>query len=168
MKRGIVLLIISLSASPITAAGRQATITLNHISQVAFFSSAVFEGAKKYCYNLASKPYTCYDKKKKKFVHMHNIHITVAGVPKAAASQLRNINEFKDGLEFNRETCGKKLLIYLDGNNACVTLPDGYEVKNKYAVCMRNNGYTLGITDDYATVIGVINDAKGIIRFNVA
>lgn len=148
--------------------GKGEAVPLGHWDFETVYREAKFEGAKKYCYNLASAPYECYDKKKKKFVHMHNIHITVAGVPKAAASQLRSIDEFKDGLEFNRETCGKKLLIYLDGNNACITLPDGYVVKDKYAVCMRNNGYTLGIKDEYATVIGAINDAKGIIRFNVA
>lgn len=148
--------------------GKGAPVPLGHWDFEGVYREAVFEGAKKYCYNLASAPYTCYNKKKKKWVHMHNIHITVAGVPKKACMQLQNLSEFKDGLEFNRETCGKKLLIYLDGNNACVTLPDGYEVIDKYAVCMRNNGYTLGITDEYAAVIGVINDAKGIIRFNVA
>ena len=148
--------------------GKGKAVPLGHWDFEAVYREAVFEGAKKYCYNLASRPYSCYDKKKKKWVQMHNIHITVAGVPKAAAAQLHHIKEFKDGLEFNRETCGKKLLVYLDGNNACVTLPDGYEVTDKYAVCMRNNGYTLGISDDYAFVIGVINDNKGIIRFNVA
>ena len=143
-------------------------VPLGHWDFEAVYREAVFEGAKKYCYNMASKDYSCYDYKKKKWVHVHNIHITVAGVPKAAAAQLHHISEFHDGLEFDRETCGKKLLIYLDGNNACIEMPDGYVVRDKYAVCMRNNGYTLGITDDYATVIGVINDQKGIIRFNVA
>ena len=148
--------------------GKGAAVPLGHWNFEAVYREAVFEGAKKYCYNTASKDYTCYDYKKKKWVHVHNIHITVAGVPKAAAAELHHISEFHDGLEFDRETCGKKLLIYLDGNNACVELPDGYVVKDKYAVCMRNNGYTLGITDEYAAVIGVINDSKGIIRFNVA
>lgn len=148
--------------------GKGAAVPLGHWDFEGVYRRAKFEGAKKYCYNTASSDYTCYDYKKKEWVHMHNIHITVAGVPKAAAAQLKRIEEFRDGLEFDRETCGKKLLIYLDGNNAPVVLPDGYEVTDKYAVCMRNNGYTLGITDEYSTVIGVINDAKGIIRFNVA
>ena len=147
--------------------GKGAPVPLGHWEFETVYREAKFEGAKKYCYNYASRPYTCRNKEGK-LVDFHHIHITVAGVPKAAAAQLQNIREFKDGLEFDRETCGKKLLIYLDGNNCCVTLPDGYTVIDKYAVCMRNNAYTLGITDEYCTVVGVLNDAKGIIRFNVA
>lgn len=90
-------------------------------------------------------------------------HITVAGVPKSAGCLLKSLNDFKDGYTFDREKCGKKLLVYLDNNNPEVILPDGYHVHHSYAVNMRNNGYCIGLTDEYITLIQTIDEAKGII-----
>lgn len=125
---------------------------LGHWDFEGVYRQARFEGAKRYCYNYKNS----------------DIHITVAGVPKTAAAQLHNINQFKDGFIFNRETCGKKLLTYLDGCNACVILPDGYEVKHSYAINMRNNGYTMGLTEEYNTLIREIDAHKGIIKYGIA
>lgn len=83
-------------------------------------------------------------------------HITVAGVPKRAADCLRGtLENFYDGFEFDRDDCGKKLLYYIDGCNLQCTMPDGYVVTQKNSVCMRNNGYVMGLTDEFKSLIGL-------------
>lgn len=124
---------------------------LGHWDFEAVYRQAKFEGAKKYCYNFRNG----------------DIHITVAGVPKSAACQLTNIKQFKDGLIFNRETCGKKLVTYLDGCNPFVILPDGYKVHHSFAINMRNNSYKMGLTDEYSVMVQEINAHKGIIRYGI-
>lgn len=141
---------------------------LGHWDFECIYRRARFEGAKKYAVNFASADYDTYDYKENKWLHKHNIHITVAGVPKSAGVLVKDLKQFKDGFVFDRDRCGKKMLTYLDGNNAQVIMPDGYKVHHAFGICMRNNGYTLGLTEDYSTMIGIINSDKGIIRFNVA
>lgn len=103
-------------------------------------------GAKKYCVNYSEK----------------DIRVTVSGVPKKQGSALvKHIKQFKDGFVFDRDLCGKKMLTYLDGNNREITLPDGYKMHHPFAINMRNNGYSLNITPEYAQIIYEINEFKG-------
>lgn len=131
---------------------------LGHWDFEGYYSSFKTLGAKKYAYiDLHNEDGTI--KKKNK-----GIHVTVSGVPKKeAAALLPDLESFKEGFIFDREKCGRKLLTYLDGTNQQVKLPDGYIVHHAYAANMRNNSYTLGITDEYAAVIQEINDCKGIL-----
>jgi hypothetical protein len=83
-------------------------------------------------------------------------------VPKKASVALQKITDFKDGFVFDRDTCDKKLLYYLDGDNYLCTFEDGYTVTNQYAVCMRNNGYVLDIKNEYCTLINMLKARKNI------
>lgn len=123
-----------------------------------YYESFKTLGAKKYAYiNLFNEDGTIKNKNK-------GIHVTVSGVPKKeAAALLPDLESFKEGFTFDREKCGRKLLTYLDGTNMQVMLPDGYKVHHAFAANMRNNSYTLGLTDEYAAVIQEINQLKGIL-----
>ena len=101
-------------------------------------------GAKRYCYTDNSG----------------ELHITVAGVPKKAAKTLKDIYDFCDGHEFDRDSCGKKLSYYLDNNTYQCTMPDGYKVTQQNSVCMRNNGYDMTVTQEYKTLINYIAGGK--------
>ena len=131
---------------------------LGYWSFEGYYESFKTLGAKKYAYiNLFNEDGTI--KKKNK-----GIHVTVSGVPKKeAAGLLPDLESFREGFTFDREKCGRKLLTYLDGTNQQVELPDGYKVHHAYGANMRNNSYTLGITDEYAAVIQEVNDHKGIL-----
>lgn len=123
-----------------------------------YYESFKTLGAKKYAYiNLFNESGTIKDKNK-------GIHVTVSGVPKKQAAELLpDLESFADDFTFDREKCGRKLLTYLDGTNQQVKLPDGYKVHHAYAANMRNNSYTLGLTDEYAAVIQEVNESKGIL-----
>lgn len=115
-------------------------------------------GAKKYAYiNLFNEDGSI--KKKNK-----GMHVTISGVnKKKAAALLPDLDAFQNDFTFDRDLCGSKLLTYIDGTNPCVTLPDGYTVHHGYAVNMRNNSYTIGLSSDYATLIQELNESKGIL-----
>lgn len=94
------------------------------------------------------------------------IEVTVSGVPKKAGSDMiKNLSEFYDGFEFDanhrdKETGlydGKMLSIYCDGNNLQTVLNNGqydeYKTTNINSVVLRNNGYKLGITDEYKLLV---------------
>lgn len=80
-------------------------------------------------------------------------HITLAGVPKAAANTLKNPADLKDGLYFDIFNSRKNLLTYLDGNNPRIVLPDGYKVKNKCGCNIRPTSYKISLTDDYRDLL---------------
>ena len=131
---------------------------LGHWDFEGYYESFKTLGAKKYAYiNLFNENGTIKDKNK-------GIHVTVSGVPKKQAAELLpDLEAFADGFTFDREKCGRKLLTYLDGTNQQVKLPDGYKVHHAYAANMRNNSYSLGLTDEYAAVIQEVNESKGIL-----
>lgn len=80
-------------------------------------------------------------------------HITLAGVPKAAANVLHDPDDLKDGLYFDIFNSRKNLLTYLDGDNPLVTLPDGYKVKNTCGCNIRPTSYKLSLTEDYRELL---------------
>lgn len=73
------------------------------------------------------------------------IHITVSGVSKKAATQLSKLEDFKDDFLFDAEHCGKQLLSYID-NQEPFNLPDGTIIKQKYAIHMMPTTYKLSST----------------------
>ena len=98
------------------------------------------------------------------------IEVTVSGVPKKAGSDMiKDLSQFTDGFEFDAnhkdpETGlydGKMLSIYCDGNNLQTTLNKGkydeYKTTNINAIVLRNNGYKLGLADEY---INLVNTGK--------
>ena len=129
---------------------------LGHWEHEGVYDRFITLGAKKYAYeNLREPDGSIKDKNK-------GIHVTVSGVPKEEGSKLLgSLDNFRKGFVFDREKCGRKLLTYLDGCNPCITLPDGYKVHHKYAINMRNNSYTLGLSSDLEVMIREINEQKG-------
>lgn len=103
------------------------------------------------------------------------IEVTISGVPKKAGSDmLKDLNDFKDGLIFDANHVdengmydGKKLAIYLDGNNLHTTLNAGqydeYKTDNMNGIALRNNGYKLGLTDEYILLV-MQGMEKGVIK----
>ena len=88
-----------------------------------------------------------------KFDEKDTTHITLAGVPKAAANVLKDPDDLKDGLYFDIFNSRKNLLTYLDGDNPQVTLPDGYKVTNKCGCNIRPVSYKLSLTADYRDLL---------------
>lgn len=106
-----------------------------------------------------SETFICYDNfitlGSKKYAYEKNgkIGITVAGVPKKKGSEcLKDLKDFKDGFIFDKDICGKKLITYID-DCPKVTFKDGYKIKESYGINMRNIAYTLGMTDEFLTII---------------
>ena len=99
-------------------------------------------GAKRYCYR---------DKKDNK------LHLTVSGVnKKKGVNALHNdINNFKDGLVFNEDECGKLLLTYLY-DMPIITLSDGYKTWERYGINARPNTYKMGLASDFETLLRII------------
>ena len=129
---------------------------LGHWEWEGIYDRFVTLGAKKYAYENLREPDGSVKEKNR------GIHVTVSGVPKEQGSKLlKKLEDFKKGFVFDRESCGRKLLTYLDGCNPLVTLPDGYKVKHKYAINMRNNSYTLGLSSDLEIMIKELNEQKG-------
>lgn len=84
------------------------------------------------------------------------IKITVAGVPKCGASQLKTLKDFKDNLVFNYEYTGKNLLFYSDDQVPFIlTDYNGikYEVTDKSGCCLVPNTYVLSKSEEYATLL---------------
>ena len=97
-----------------------------------------YEGAKKYAYQLYKGDKT---------------HITVAGVPKAAAICLKTPDDLREGMEFDFFNSHKNMAIYLDGDNPQVTMPDGYKVHNKCGVMIRPTSYKLTLEEEYKQLL---------------
>lgn len=81
------------------------------------------------------------------------IHITIAGVPKAAGHVLQSVGDLKEGLTFDLFQSRKNLCQYIDGDNPQVTMPDGYQVTNKCGCIIRPTSYTLTLENEYRQLI---------------
>lgn len=119
------------------------------------YKEFITQGAKKYAVKEETK-----DGKDK-------IKITVAGVPKSGAKELKDLNDFKDGLVFNYENTNKNLLIYCD-NQQPFELTD-YQgnkmiVKDRTGCCLLPNSYTLGKALDYCHLLSDDSSARAIYR----
>lgn len=100
---------------------------------------AVFLGAKKYAVEKNGK-----------------IKITVSGVPKVASKCLKSLEDFKEGFVFDREICNKNQSHYIDGDNYCGYMPDGYFLNQPFGLNIRPCGYTLDLTEDYKNLIKIV------------
>lgn len=101
-------------------------------------------GAKRYCYRDAKD---------------NQLHLTISGINKDAVELLNDdISNFVDGFEFDKDApcVKKKLLIYLN-EMPTVKYPDGYISDYTHGIVLRNNGYKLGITDEYKNLIDYCN-----------
>lgn len=87
------------------------------------------------------------------------LHMTVSGIDKTAVELLDDdIDKFSDGFNFDKDAdcITKKLCTYLTDIPMC-TYPDGYINTYKYGINLRRNGYLLSLTDEYTTLLKLMN-----------
>lgn len=97
-----------------------------------------YEGAKRYAYMETPTDRT---------------HITVAGVPKAAAICMKSPDDLREGLTFDFFNSHKNMAVYIDGDNPLVTFPDGYKVHNTCGVVIRPTSYVLTLEEEYRQLL---------------
>lgn len=102
-------------------------------------------GAKKYCYKQTNVK-----------TGEDEIHITVSGVRKAAASQLKSVDDFKNDLVFDIEHAKKNILSYQDDQDWCVINKGQYDefaCMYKYGVCCMPTTYSMSMSQDYVNLV---------------
>lgn len=116
------------------------------------------EGVYKKFKTLGAKKY-CYINKKNKLL------MTVSGVRKSAVSQLHNIDDFKDGTVFDVEHAQRLLMTYIDDMTPIVWNKGHYDEfysKYQYGICAQPTTYSLGITDDYESILTMVQNKRGV------
>lgn len=104
-------------------------------------------GAKKYCY----------------VDNDNKLHMTVSGVRKSAVSQLHDIDDFKDGTVFDVEHAQKLLMSYIDDMTPIVWNKGQYDEfysNYQYGICAQPTTYSLGITDDYESILTMVQNKR--------
>ena len=110
----------------------------------------ITQGAKKYAFEIDGK-----------------IGITVAGVPKKGAKQLKKLEDFKDDLVFEFENTNKNLLFYCEDMKEVVIkdyLGNEYKVNDKSGCCLLPNTYKLGKSLEYAELISEKSSKRSIYK----
>ena len=106
-------------------------------------------GAKKYCY----------------VDNDDKLHMTVSGVRKSAVSQLHDIEDFKDGTVFDVEHAQKLIMTYVDDMPPIVWNKGQYDEfysNYKHGICAQPTTYSLGITDDYESILTMVQNKRGV------
>lgn len=106
-------------------------------------------GAKKYCY----------------VDNDNKLHMTVSGVRKSAVSQLHDIDDFKDGTVFDVEHAQKLLMSYIDDMTPIVWNKGKYDEfysNYQHGICAQPTTYSLGITDDYDSILTMVQNKRGV------
>lgn len=104
-------------------------------------------GAKKYCY----------------VDNDDKLHMTVSGVRKSAVSQLHDIEDFKDGTVFDVEHAQKLIMTYVDDMPPIVWNKgkyDEFHSNYQYGICAQPTTYSLGITDDYESILTMVQNKR--------
>lgn len=106
-------------------------------------------GAKKYCY----------------VDNDNKLHMTVSGVRKSAVSQLHDIDDFKDGTVFDVEHAQKLIMSYVDDMPPIVWNKGQYDEfysSYQHGICAQPTTYSLGITDDYESILTMVQNKRGV------
>lgn len=106
-------------------------------------------GAKKYCY----------------VDNDNKLHMTVSGVRKSAVSQLHDIDDFKDGTVFDVEHAQKLIMTYVDYMPSIVWNKGQYDEfysNYQHGICAQPTTYSLGITDDYESILSMVQNKRGV------
>lgn len=106
-------------------------------------------GAKKYCY----------------VDNDNKLHMTVSGVRKSAVSQLHDIDDFKDGTVFDVEHAQKLIMTYVDDMPPIVWNKGQYDEfysNYQHGICAQPTTYSLGITDDYESILTMVQNKRGV------
>lgn len=91
------------------------------------------------------------------------LHLTVSGINKEAVACLEDdINNFDDEFEFDKdnENVKKKFIIHTSEQPSVIWQKgeyDEWKSDDRYGIVMRNTGYSMGIADEYALLIGLSN-----------
>ncbi len=92
------------------------------------------------------------------------IHITVSGVnKKKGASQIKSLDEFRDGLVFDYEHSGKSILHYNDDQPTvtfCKGKYDEFISTYKYAICLQPTTYVMSKTEEFIDLITSIANSQ--------
>lgn len=92
------------------------------------------------------------------------IHITVSGVnKKKGATQLNNLEEFKDGYIFDYEHSGSVTMTYLDNmNGICYNRGkyDEFTSFYRYGICSEPSTYTTKLEREYRTLLAEIKGSQ--------
>lgn len=114
------------------------------------YDKFITQGAKKYAFEIDGK-----------------IGITVAGVPKKGAKQLKSLEDFKDDLVFEFENTNKNFLFYCeDMKEVKIKDYEGnvYNVNEKSGCCLLPNTYKLGKSLEYAELISDKSSKRSIYK----
>lgn len=106
-------------------------------------------GAKKYCY----------------VDNDDKLHMTVSGVRKSAVSQLQGIDDFKDETVFDVEHAQKLIMTYVDDMPPITWNKGKYDEfysNYQHGICAQPTTYSLGITDDYETILTMVQNKRGV------
>lgn len=88
------------------------------------------------------------------------VKITIAGVPKACADVLTDVDDLHDGTKFDIFHARKNLTTYLDGNNPLCVMPDGYQVTNTCGINLRPTSYELTLTKQYKELLTMYGNRR--------
>ena len=118
----------------------------------AHYIEFITQGAKKYAVKI-------FDEKE----NTEKIKITVAGVPKGGAIQLKDLNDFRDDFVFDYKYTNKLIIFYNDEQEP-FDLIDEYGIKytitDKTGCCLVPTTYTLGKSLEYANLITDISSKR--------
>lgn len=90
----------------------------------------------------------------------NKLYMTISGINKGAVNLLNDIDEFEKGYSFDVDSEHvKKLLPTYCYNQPVVTFSDGYVSRYKYGKNLRRTGYKIDITDEYAELLGLLNES---------
>lgn len=84
------------------------------------------------------------------------LEITVAGVPKTGALNLKSLKDFKDDFVFDFKYTNKNLLMYCENQDSCTIIDytgKEYTVTDKSGCCLVPTTYVLGKALEYADLI---------------
>lgn len=135
-----------------------------------FYEEFITQGAKKYANTryidnskITKKTNVIKKGKEKSLI----LEITVAGVPKIGAKQMKSLEEFKDDFVFDFKYTNKNLLMYNDDMNP-FKLKDYQgnvlEVKEKYGSSLIPTTYVLGKSEEYANLINDDSSKRAIFK----
>ncbi len=134
------------------------------------YKKFITQGAKKYCYIKEKENEKIKDTDnivKKGKTKSEVLEITIAGVPKRGARELKKIEDFKDNLVFHFENTNKNLLLYVDDMSpTLITDYLGNEeiITDKHACVILPTTYILGKSEEYTKLISDDSSKRAIYK----
>lgn len=122
------------------------------------YTQFITQGAKRYAfYKTASEV----DKDDEE--DYEGVHITVSGVNKKAGKQLKTLNEFREGVEFDYDHCKKTIMYYISDQQPITWRKgkyDEYTSTNRYSIVALPTTYKMTRSKDYRRLVSGIRSGK--------